>query len=1008
MKFNALKGLNKEQLEAVKATEGYIRVIAGAGSGKTRALTHRYMYLVEELGISTANILCVTFTNKAANEMKKRIRSMIGDKDIGFVCTFHGLCKILLMEDIHAINYPDKFIIMDNQDASSLLRIVFEEAGINHRQFTIEKAKERIGLKKKSGKYVDDILNMDTMSLKDKFISSKNIEEKIFYGYLYQQKKAFLLDFNDLINFALYILVHNPEIAYKWQKRMEYIMVDEFQDVNSSNYALVSILSKYHKNLFVVGDPDQTIYSWRGAKVEYILNFDKEYPNCKTLFMNTNYRSTNKIIDVSNSIIDKNRFRIKKGLIPTKKSETQVIYNHSLNQEEESKWIASQIKNITDNHNNYDDITILYRAHYVSRSIEECLIKEKIPYVIYSGVPFYERKEIKDILSYMRMVAFGDDLSFIRVVNEPKRNFGKSRMKILQDFAEQNKCTLYDALKINIDNGLIARSRVDVFVNLIEKYRKIYNEMSVSDLLTALLVESGYEEMLRMGGEEERLDNLSEFKNSISEYELSAGEDTSLEGYLQDIALFTNVDLKNATKKVKLMTIHSAKGLEFPYVFVCGLNEGIFPSVRVKTKEELEEERRLAYVAFTRAEKALFLSESEGYLKNGGITYPSRFIFNIDKNLLKYNAELPIELVDNSRELIESSEVNLYRELSKAQFNKGDCISHDIFGVGIINDIDRNKYSYIIKFNNSQTERTISFDAKLNLVKKNQLTTNNKETIDINNEKNDSISTENYDILCKDSNVENSKINKESILEIEQIKKQLINKYEDLLLTEKEELKLKYEKLMQEQEKKLKNEYDEKIVQENEKITNEHKAILEEKIKLMMKDKEQLNTEIDKLSKEKEQLELKYEKSIKVQSKKLKKEYDNKITEEVNRLTNEHNTILEEKVKEIKLETDRTIKEDTEKLNNEIKELKKYKKFLETQNSHIKIEYDMLISKHESIIQELNYKFKKIILDKIDELNVITNNNKQSIFGGGAAKRKKAIAQIEILKIILDNIVLIK
>ena len=433
------------------------------------------------------------------------------------------------------------------------------------------------------------------------------------------------------------------------------------------------------------------------------------------------------------------------------------------------------------------------------------------------------------------------------------------------------------------------------------------------------------------------------------------------------------------------------------------LNEGIFPSVKVKTKEELEEERRLAYVAFTRAEKALFLSESEGYLKNGGIRYPSRFIFNIDKNLLKYNVELPIELVDNSRELIESSEVNLYRELSKAQFNKGDCISHDIFGVGIINDIDRNKYSYIIKFNNSQTERTISFDAKLNLVKKNQLTTNNKETIDINNEKNDSISTENYDILCKDSNVENSKINKESILEIEQIKKQLINKYENLLLTEKEELKLKYEKLMQEQEKKLKNEYDEKIVQENEKITNEHKAILEEKIKLMMKDKEQLNTEIDKLSKEKEQLELKYEKSIKVQSKKLKKEYDNKITEEVNRLTNEHNTILEERVKEIKLETDRTIKEDTEKLNNEIKELKKYKKFLETQNSHIKIEYDMLISKHESIIQELNYKFKKIILDKIDELNVITNNNKQSIFGGGAAKKKKAIAQIEILKTILEN-----
>lgn len=980
MNLNALEGLNKEQIEAVKTTEGYVRVIAGAGSGKTRTLTHRYIYLVKELGVSTSNILCVTFTNKAANEMKKRIRSMIGDMDIGYICTFHGFCKIILNEDIHAINYPDRFIIMDTEDMSALLRIVFEQLNIKHRQYTIEQAKNYISFRKRSGEYINDILNTDTLSLKKKAENSKGIEDKVFYGYIYQQKKSYLLDYDDLINFALYILKNNSLVCKKWQKRMQYIMVDEFQDVSSQNYELVSILSDYHKNLFVVGDPDQTIYSWRGASVHYILDFDKVYPNCQTIFMNTNYRSTDKILNVSNSIISKNKFRIKKELLPTKKSERQVVYNHSHTQEEEAKWIASQIKLLIQHNNNYDEIAILYRAHYVSRSIEEILMKEKIPYVIYSGIPFYERKEIKDILSYMRMIIFEDDLSFIRVVNEPKRNFGKSKMEILQEYAEQNKCTLYNALKTNIDNNFIKKSNVNSFVNLIEKYKKVYKEMNITDLLTALLVESGYEEMLRLGGEEERLDNLAEFKNSISEYELSAGEETSLEGYLNDIALLTNSDTRDDKSKVKLYTIHSAKGLEFPYVFVCGLNEGIFPSTKVKTKEELEEERRLAYVAFTRSEKVLFLSESEGYLKNNGFRFPSRFIFNIEKKLLKYNVELSTELIENSKEFIENSEANLYKDLPKAKFNKGDCISHDILGIGVIIDVDNEKKSYIIKFDNSQTERNISFDSNIDLIMKKTTESNeSKEANIISNIDSNELSKE-ENASCKNVDQKDNDINREDLLKIDQEKQRLANYYEELLAKEKGEFELKYKKMEQEQKKNYKIEYDKKIAKEIEKISAEYDAKIKEieinQKDVLEKEKEKLkikyekiidqvrrknNNEIIKINKEKENIEKEYKKIIEDEKKKIEDYYNKKIVEETKNIEAKYNQILNKKIESLKLD----------------------------QENILALEKD---------------KVKKIILKEINQLNMVVENNRHAIWGQDAAKRKNSIAQIDILKIILENL----
>lgn len=367
-----LESLNEEQIKAVMTTEGYVRVIAGAGTGKTKALANRYSYLVEELGVSTSNILCVTFTNKAAKEMKKRIRKMIGDKDTGLVCTFHGFGVYLLKEDIHVLNYPKNFFIMDDEDIETILKKIYEENNLNTRSFTFKNAKEYIeSYKNHNIEYIDLLTILDTNLLKEKYINEKqNFQDKVLFGYLYEQRKCYGLDFNDLINFTLYILEHFEEKREKWQKNLMYIMVDEFQDVSAKQYALVDILSDYHKNLFVVGDPDQTIYSWRGAKIDFLLNFEKKYNNVKTIILNKNYRSTPNILNASNSLINKNKKRIEKNLIAIKKADVPVIYNHAKTVTEEVEWIVKQIKLLLESGKKLDDIAVLYRAHFISRSIE--------------------------------------------------------------------------------------------------------------------------------------------------------------------------------------------------------------------------------------------------------------------------------------------------------------------------------------------------------------------------------------------------------------------------------------------------------------------------------------------------------------------------------------------------------------------------------------------------------------------------------------------------------------
>ena len=710
-----LFGLNDEQRDAVTSTEGFVRVMAGAGSGKTRALAHRFAYLVNEVGILPANILCVTFTNKAANEMRRRIRSLTGDNDTGFISTFHGFCVAVLQEDGYFVQYPKSFLVLDNSDIDSMLKIIYEERGLTLRDMTFSNAREMIEIEKCKNRpqYYLDVIAMDTDALKKKYDEAVSAKDVIFYGYLYQQKKCFGLDYNDLIKFTLYIFSKSDEIRLKWQQRLEYIMIDEFQDIDGLQYELMQALCAYHKNLFIVGDPDQTIYSWRGANVKHILDFDKNFPKVKTIMMMKNYRSTPEIIAAANSLIDKNTVRMKKQLIPTLPKGERVVYSHAKTTKEEANSIAERIKKLSKAGVPYGDITILYRAHYIARTIEEGLMRAEIPYTVYSGVQFFDRMEIKDALSYLRLIAYRDDLSFMRIVNTPKRNIGEKRMRFLKEYAAANGCLLYDALVKSIDEPMFANTQARRFVKLIERFSSIYHTMPASELLSAVLNESGYEEALRTEGAQDRLDNLAELKQAVYEYETGCGEESRLEDFLSHVALLTNADAAAAPNAVKLMTVHTAKGLEFPYVFICGLDEGMFPSKRTSSFEAMEEERRLAFVAMTRAEKGLYLSDAEGRGLDGSFRYPSRFVFDIDRQLMDYSTELDPGLKAEAQRYISSAH-NRLKGLSRQQrLNVGDRVRHDIMGNGVIEDIDEERMAYVVKFDELPTTRKINFNANL-------------------------------------------------------------------------------------------------------------------------------------------------------------------------------------------------------------------------------------------------------------------------------------------------------
>ena len=556
--------LNKEQKEAVTTTEGYIRVVAGAGTGKTRTLTHRYAYLIEELGISPSNILCITFTNKAAHEMKRRIKAMLGEEfDTSFVATLHAFCTRILREEIFRLFYPENFIVLDNIDQKKILEEVYEEMGVKMDTASFRFMIDQIRYYKNLITYVEYLSNP---SFDYSTLTSEKKTDEIIFRYIKKQRKYFGLDFFDLINFTIYLFRKYPEVLLKWQKRLCYIMVDEFQDITAKEFKLIRRLSEVNQNLFVVGDPDQNIYEWRGSNMSVIVDFEgwlnnKCFENqfgfkVHDIILNENYRSTKQILNVANSLIEKNNNRVKKELVTSTIEGNIVQYFHGKNDKEEIQFICNEIKSHKKNGGKYADFAILYRSNYVSRFVEQGFLSENIPYVVYGGVGFYERAEIKDVLSYMRLVDnTEDDLSFKRIINIPRRKIGKIKLAIIQKYAEENQISLYRAMKALCHSESMKGCKASEFVDTIERLRSLVDTLSVSDLVQKIIKETGYELYIRESGDIERLDNVTELLRSIVTQESEFGEPLPLTAFLQGITLLRDSDVESKKDCVKIMTI---------------------------------------------------------------------------------------------------------------------------------------------------------------------------------------------------------------------------------------------------------------------------------------------------------------------------------------------------------------------------------------------------------------------------------------------------------------------
>jgi len=704
-----LSTLNEKQLEAVMATEGYLRVIAGAGSGKTKLLVSRYAYLVKEYGIDSANILCVTFTNKAAGEMKRRIRSLIGQEyDTSLICTYHGFCVRVLREDIEKIFYPKEFQIIDNAQQKAILGDIYQKFELKLDHASFEKIIKQIALFKATHRdYVTKLCCTEPCQIVPNIVTT---DDQIIEEFLQKQKHIYAMDFHDLLYFVLDIFDRCPEVLEKWQDRLNYIQVDEFQDSSNTEMQLVDRLSEKHKNLMIVGDPDQNIYEWRGSDVKLLVDFDKTHIPTQTVILNQNYRSTPQILRCANTLIEKNVFRLKKDLF-TKSGDGLLVYHyHEKNEYAEADRIIANIHQIRrEIQCNYADFAVLYRSGFLSRIIEKKFTENGVPYEIFGGVKFYQRMEIQDVMAYLRLVAFDDDISFKRIINKPRRKFGRIKLQRLLTL-QQDGTSLFQTLQDNIDDSAFKQSGARAFVDTINNIRQLHHSIPLSECVERVCADSGYEKYIRELGDMERYENLSEFKRIASEYETNFGEVVSLKEFINQISLQSEDDGEEACDMVKLMTIHAAKGLEFPNVFVIGLSEGIFPSAKTieeRKKMGLEEERRLCYVAITRAEKRLFLLDSEGYTQNGKQKLPSRFLKEIGE-------ENYIRVGTISRELQQSADQyasQLFSEpVEKPSKTAGSRVTHPAFGEGEIIGIGRSKNSYRVKFDKLASEREISID----------------------------------------------------------------------------------------------------------------------------------------------------------------------------------------------------------------------------------------------------------------------------------------------------------
>ena len=698
------KHLNPQQVKAVKSIKNPLLIIAGAGSGKTRVLTYKIAYLIKEIGVDPFNILAITFTNKAAREMKKRVIELVGKVgEIMWVSTFHSFCAKVLRYEIHHLGIPSNFVIYDESDQTSLTSKCLIELDIDNKRFppkaihaVISDAKNRL-------------IDYETYSSQ----ASDYYEKVVSRVYpLYQQKliKADALDFDDLLMYMVDILRLYPDVLKKYQEKFKYILVDEFQDTNIAQNELILLLAARYKNIYVVGDDDQSIYSWRGAMIENIISFDKNFDKTEVIKLEQNYRSTKNILSAANFLISNNESRKKKKLW-TDNIEGDLISKYmASNEKEEVAFIVGKIKKIVEeNSRMYRDFAIFYRTNAQSRAVEEFLIKENIPYKIYGGLRFYDRKEIKDMLAYLKLISNPKDLiSLLRIVNVPLRKIGKSTLNSIEKFAIKKKMTFIEAFYASSEINTInqkTKERINQFQDMISDFRNFAVEHGVGEILQKVWEVTGYMKELEFENTIDamnRIENLKEFLTVTKEYEHTPGTLTTpgsanysmqsnlarLDGFLEEVSLLTDIDnYDESMDALVLMTLHNAKGLEFPVVFIIGMEEGIFPHSRsMNSMPELEEERRLCYVGITRAKEKVFLTSALSHSIYGDTSFKvlSRFIREIPQNLIIDENIIEAENRSRSRSFkksgtgqFDSSDYGIFKD-----YSEGDLIEHKMWGRG--------------------------------------------------------------------------------------------------------------------------------------------------------------------------------------------------------------------------------------------------------------------------------------------------------------------------------------
>lgn len=684
-----IESLNTNQKEAVLSEEPYLRIVAGAGSGKTRVLTMRIAHLIQDKNVFPSRILAITFTNKAANEMKERIRKMLLEETSQpWISTIHSLCVRILREDIITMGWPKNFTVLDAEDQKAILKEAYKYYNVDAQLYSYNSLLDYIANNKSA-----DITVQRAYEMAGTYTGEK-IKAQIYEYYDRRQKELYALDFDDLILWVVRMFRKYAEVLDKWQKRFSYIHVDEFQDIDKIQYELIRLLVGAHNELYVVGDPDQTIYTWRGADVNIIMNFEKDYPNTKTITLNENYRSTTAILNGANSVIKNNKNRLQKDLYTNRTNEEKITHYSSASDEYQAAWIASKIKERHQNGQSYHDMAVLYRSNYLSRSLEKALLDERIPYIIYGGIRFYERAEVKDALSYLRMVTSSDDLALQRILNKPKRGIGNKTMDTIASRSRETGKSMYEVIKDEVLFSGKVQATLTQFVAMVERWKKIAEDgkTEIFTLFETIIEESGYKAMLEENKETDRLENIKELIDDVQEFSENY-PDSSLDEYLQLVSLYGDRDETMASDFVQLMTVHAAKGLEFDTVFVTDLNDGIFPNERAMNegKKGVEEERRLAYVAFTRAKNKLYLTDA------GGFSYilqrvrtPSRFIEEIDEDYIEHLGAIAKQNFSQDKEIghrvfgQEDAFFSSFQNQDAPRFQKGELVEHSKFGEGVV------------------------------------------------------------------------------------------------------------------------------------------------------------------------------------------------------------------------------------------------------------------------------------------------------------------------------------